>query len=98
MDKVLDVKKVWDLLKAIQVDMIVLKRLVAWFKDPGRLQRLKQNKKVIATSIKERLDNGEYGVVNCLFNTATGDIEGEAEGMRASRSMKKPERNLAITK
>ncbi|CCB80112.1 hypothetical protein HBZC1_11260 [Helicobacter bizzozeronii CIII-1] len=86
-DNVLDFfRSVWEWVKRIWTRILnFFKNIVAWFKDPNRLQRLKQNKKVIATSIKERLDNGEYGVVNCLFNTATGEIEGEAEGIESEQ-------------
>ncbi|WP_104685153.1 hypothetical protein [Helicobacter bizzozeronii] len=51
--------------------------IVAWFKSPERLQYLQKNKKVIAVSIKEKPNNGNHGVINCLFNTETEEIDGK---------------------
>ncbi|CCF81876.1 hypothetical protein HBZS_123270 [Helicobacter bizzozeronii CCUG 35545] len=32
---------------------------------------------MIAVSIKEKLNNGNHGIINCLFNTETGEIDGK---------------------
>ena len=39
-----------------------------------RRELLRKRKELLAISIKERLENGNIGVVNCLYDTNTGDI------------------------
>ncbi|BCZ19960.1 hypothetical protein NHP190012_16020 [Helicobacter sp. NHP19-012] len=57
--------------------------IVAWFKSPERLHYLQKNKKVLAVSIKEKLSNENYGIINCLFNIETEEIDGkEALGIQ----------------
>ncbi|WP_104638475.1 hypothetical protein [Helicobacter bizzozeronii] len=80
-----DSQKAWEaLVWKLLGDRVVFKEIisfkddiVAWFKSPERLQHLHKNKKVIAVSIKEKLNNGNHGVINCLFNTETQEIDGE---------------------
>ncbi|MBR2317964.1 MAG: hypothetical protein IKA37_08300 [Spirochaetales bacterium] len=45
------------------------KNIVSFFKDPKRLKKLAKTKKILATTIKENLDNGNVNVINCLYDT-----------------------------
>lgn len=66
---------IWGVVKHIFVLVCnFFKNIVGFFKTPSRLNQLKQNKKLIATSIKQNLENGDYGVVNCLFDTESEKV------------------------
>lgn len=61
--------KVWDFIKKIFVKIVsFLRNIAAFFKDPNRLQKLQADQNRIAVAIKEKLDNGDYQVVNCLYD------------------------------
>lgn len=76
---------IWELLKSAwnYITKIVLRiiafvqHIVNFFKKPERLEKIRQNKKIIAATVKEKLDNGDYNVVNCLFDTEDGDLVDE---------------------
>ncbi|WP_104708361.1 hypothetical protein [Helicobacter ailurogastricus] len=71
-------KSVWAWVKHIYERILnFFKNIVAWFKDPKRAQLLIEDKNKIAVVIKSKLDNGDYNTINCLFNTDTGQVEGE---------------------
>lgn len=53
------------------------RNIVQFFKERARLEKLKRNKKIIAATLKEKLDNGDYTVVNCLFDTEEGELVDE---------------------
>lgn len=66
---------VWSIIKKIAVVVArFLSNVVAFFKDPNMLGRLKSNQNSIAVSIKEKLENGDYQVVNCLFDQQTCEL------------------------
>jgi hypothetical protein len=68
-------KDVWQFIKKIAVKVLkFFKDIVAWFKKPDVLEQLKNNDKIIAVSIKEKLDNGKYNVVNCLYDTEEDEL------------------------
>ena len=51
-----------------------------------RRELLRKRKELLAISIKERLENGNIGVVNCLYDTNTGDIYNmEAQDIEAEQ-------------
>ena len=81
-------KAVWDKIKKQAVYVLrFLTNIVAFFKDPNRLGKLKENKDRIAVAIKEKLDNGDYEVVNCLFDKEQAELvdpEEDAEVISAS--------------
>lgn len=45
-----------------------------FFLDRNRRELLRKRKELLAVSIKEKLDNGNYGVVDCLYDTNTEEI------------------------
>lgn len=65
---------IWNSIKRFFVRCLnFAKNIVSFFKNPGRLRKI--NKEKIAIVIKENLENGNYHTVNCLFNTATNEVE-----------------------
>ena len=69
-------RSIWYKIKRFFVKCLsFVKNIVGFFKDPERLAKLKKDKNVIATTIKERLANGNYNTVSCLFNTVTNEVE-----------------------
>lgn len=68
----------WDWLKKIVLRIInFFKNIAAFFRDRRRLRKIQQNKKIIATAIKENLENGNVNVINCLFDTEEGELVDE---------------------
>lgn len=78
---------VWDYLKKIWVKICsFFGTIVSFFKNPERLRKLKEDRNNVAVAIKEKLDTGEYQVVNCLFNKEEGKLvnpEEDAEIIQA---------------
>ena len=67
--------KVWSFIKKIVLRIVnFVVNIVGFFKDPSRLKKLQENKEVIATILKTKLENGDYQVVNCLFNKEEGAL------------------------
>lgn len=67
--------KVWDFIK--KTFLIILnffKNIISFFKTPSRLKQLEADKDKIAVAIKEKLENGDYQVVNCLFDKGTNQL------------------------
>lgn len=74
---------IWNLIKPIAVKILnFLQNIVGFFKDPARLRMLRQDSNKIAVAIKENLSNGEYNVVNCLFDKSTNEIVDLQENTR----------------
>lgn len=68
-------KAIWNLLKKIFVKICsFVANIVSFFRDRDRLNKLKEDSDRIAVSIKEKLDSGEYNVVNCLFDKSTNEV------------------------
>jgi len=68
-------KAVWDFIKKIFVKILnFFKNIISWFRDPDRLKKLQEDSNVIAVSIKEKLDNGNYAVINCLFDQENNEL------------------------
>lgn len=80
-------RSIWDFIKKIFVKVINFARnILSFFKDPSRIRKLKVDSNVIAVSIKENLNNGNYNVVNCLFDKSSNtvvDLENQAMGIEA---------------
>lgn len=69
------IKAVWNFIKKIILKILnFIAHIVNWFRDPNRIKILQQNKDVIAVVIKQKLESGDYNVVNCLFNKNTSEI------------------------
>lgn len=81
-------KKAWAWIKQIWVKVCrFVKNIAAWFRNPQRLRKLKEDRANLAVAIKQRLDSGEYQVVNCLFNEDRGELvdpETDAEVINAA--------------
>lgn len=72
-------KKVWEELKRfgkwlLEKILNFAKNIKDFFLERSRKELLRKRKDLLAVSIKERLGNGNYGVVNCLYDTDTEDI------------------------
>ena len=80
-------RNIWNSIKKFFVKLLNFARnIVSFFKNPNRMAKLKSDPNVIATSIKENLGNGNYNVVNCLFDTEEGevvDMQEDAVGIEA---------------
>ncbi len=78
---------IWSFIRRIFFKVVnFFRNIVAFFKDPERLRKLHQDSNLMAISIKEKLDNGNYRVVNCLFDKSDNkvvDAETEALGIEA---------------
>ena len=62
-------RKVWEWIKKIFLRIVsFFVNIVGFFKDPSRIRKLEEDENRIAVSIKEKLDNGDYQVVNCLYD------------------------------
>lgn len=88
MDKFIELlHKIWNSIKKFFVKLLnFVKNIANFFKNPSRLSKLKQDSNIIATSIKENLSNGDYNVVNCLYDKETEQVvemEENAEGINA---------------
>lgn len=72
-------KKAWKALKQFGKWLLTkilnfAKNIKDFFLERRRLQLLREREELLAVSIKEKLDNGNYGVVNCLYDTDTEEI------------------------
>ena len=72
-------EKLWESLKRLgrwlRTKILNFARNIkAFFLEKKQQELLKKKKEVIACSIKEKLGNGDYGVVNCLYDTETEDV------------------------
>lgn len=81
-------KAVWSLLKNIYVKICsFFKNVISFFRDSTRLRKLQADQNRIAVTIKEKLESGNYNVVNCLFDTEKNqvvDAETDAEVINAA--------------
>ena len=82
-------KAVWEWIKKIVLKIVnFFKNIVSFFKDPNRLKKLQADKDRIAVAIKENLANGNYQVVNCLYDKEKSELvtpEQDAEVITAEQ-------------
>lgn len=82
-------ESIWNLIERIVRGVLSFaKDILKFFKDPSRLKKLKEDSNKLAISIKENLENGEYRVVNCLFDQEENtieDLDDEAIGIEAEQ-------------
>lgn len=88
MSKFIDLlRKIWEFIKKIFLKVVnFIKNIVLFFKDPERLKKLQEKENLIAVSIKEKLDSGNFKIVNCLYDKETEeviDMEMDAIGIEA---------------
>lgn len=80
-------RKIWDFIKKIFLKVVNwTKNIVGFFMDQQRLKKLQEEKNTIAIVIKEKLENGQYNLVKCLYNKEIDDVvykETYAEGIEA---------------
>lgn len=63
--------KVWEWIKKIVVAIIsFIDNIVSFFRDRNRLRKLQEDQNRIAVSIKEKRENGDYQIVNCIYDKA----------------------------
>lgn len=83
------VKEIWDKIKKIVLKILsFIKNILSFFKQKHRAEMLRKHKDLLAVTVKDRLANGDYRVINCLFNKATNKIvsmEMDAQGYKAER-------------
>ena len=61
--------EVWEWIKKFVVKIIsFFSNIVSFFRDRNRLKKLQEDQNRIAVAIKEKLENGDYQVVNCLYD------------------------------
>ena len=66
---------VWEYIKKIFIKIIkFFENIVNWFKQPERLKKLQEDENCIAVAIKENLKNGNYNVINCLYDPNTNKL------------------------
>ena len=75
-DAVFDgLEAIWDFISHWFVQILnFFGNIVSFFQDPLRKQKILTDKNKVAVSIKENLQNGNYNVVNCLFDQEVGAI------------------------
>ena len=84
-------KKVWEVLKQLgkwlkEKILNFARNIRDFFLERSRKELLRKRKDLLAVSIKERLGNGNYGVVNCLYDTDAEEVfEEEAQDVEAEQ-------------
>lgn len=80
-------RKAWEFIKKIFLKIVnFVTNIVSFFKDPQRLKKLQEDKNRIAISIKENLNNGQYNMLNVLYDKTMEeivDMETDALGINA---------------
>ena len=66
---------VWEWIKKIWVKVLNWKNnIVDWFKEPSRLRKVSESKKKLAISIKENLQDGNFNVINSLYDEENSEL------------------------
>ena len=80
---------VWEFLKKLFLRLLnFIIHIANFFKNDERLRKLAADKNRIAVAIKENLENGNYQVVNCLYDKEKAELvtpEQDAEVMTAEQ-------------
>ena len=91
-------RAIWDYVKKIAVKVLhFFNNIVSFFKNSNILRKLKANKDLLAVSIKDHLANGDYNVVNCLFDKERNEIvdyDENAQGITAESLDSETEKNF----
>lgn len=67
-------KKIWHTIKKIILKILnFIINIVNWFKERSKIKL--QDPNIIATTIRQKLENGDYIIVNALYNTETNTIK-----------------------
>lgn len=82
-------RAIWNKIKKFFVKVLkFVNNIINFFRNPQRLNKLREDKDLIAISIKENLDNGQFNVVNCLYDKVLHRIveeETDAIGIEAEK-------------
>ena len=82
-------KAIWNKIKKFFVKVLnFVNNIINFFRNPERLNKLKEDRDLIAVSIKDKLENGQFRVVNCLYDKVLEDIvevETDAIGIEAEK-------------
>ena len=63
--------KVWEWIKKIVVAIIsFIDNIVSFFRDRNRLRKLQEDQNRIGVAIKGKRKNGDYQIVNCIYDKA----------------------------
>lgn len=69
------IRGAWDYIKKLFLQFLnFLNNIVSFFRERDRLKKIQRNKNIIATAIKENLENGNVNVITCLFDTEEGEL------------------------
>ena len=94
-------RSIWNFIKKIILKVInFAKNIISFFKNPQRLKKLKQNSNLMAIAIKVNLDNGQYKVVNCLYDKVKNEVveeETDAVGIEAEKLDKETKQHFGNT-
>ena len=81
------ISAIWDFIKHIFVQIIsFVNNIVSFFRNRNRMQKLQQDKNVLATTIKQNLEDGNLNVISCLYDKKRGEVidyEEDAIGIEA---------------
>jgi len=67
-------KAVWNFIVKIVVAVCgYVQNICKYFRDYARQERLK-DPDVVAVSVRKHLDNGDYNVINCLYDEAEAKV------------------------
>ncbi|WP_307970741.1 hypothetical protein [uncultured Brachyspira sp.] len=82
-------RAIWDKIKKFFVKVLnFVNNIVSFFRNPERLNKLKEDRDLIAVSIKDKLENGQFRVVNCLYDKVLEEVvevETDAIGIEAEK-------------
>jgi len=68
--------RAWNWIKKIFVKILsFFNNIKLWFTERSRLKKLQENEQKIAVGIKEKLENGDYNVVPCIFDKNSNKID-----------------------
>ena len=68
-------KAIWNKIKKFFVKVLnFAKNIVSFFKNPKIFNKLVYNDNLMAVSIKEKINDGNFRIVNCLYDEITEDI------------------------
>ena len=66
---------VWNLIKRIFLKILnFLKNIAGYFRQPERIKKIQENPGTLAITIKEKINDRNFVIVNCLFIEDTGEI------------------------
>ena len=71
----LETAPLWERIKKIKVAIVsFVSNIVSFFRDRNRLKKLQEDQNRIAVSIKGKRKNGDYQIVNCIYDRAKVEL------------------------